>query len=92
MPLQLILLDIQLPYLNGMEVLAVLKADPSTKHIPVIVLTGREDEECFVQAKNLGAEGFLTKPVQRHQLINEIFSKLARSTFEQNRSGGVPLP
>lgn len=91
-PPDLILLDIQLPYLNGMEVLAALKADPSTQHIPVIVLTAREDEECFVQAKNLGAEGFLNKPVQRDQLINEIFSKLARSKFQKNHAGDVPPP
>ncbi|MBM3344944.1 MAG: response regulator [Betaproteobacteria bacterium] len=76
-PPDLILLDIGLPYLDGMEVLAALKSDPASRDIPVVVLTGHQDENEHVQARNLGAEGFLHKPVARETLINEIFSRLA---------------
>ena len=77
-PPDLIILDIGLPYMDGMEVLAALKSDPTSRRIPVIVLTGHEDNAEYVQARNLGAEGYLHKPVDREKLINEIFSHLAR--------------
>jgi len=89
-PPDLIILDIAMPYLDGMEVLAALKSDASTRDIPVIVLTARTDEECFVQANNLGAEGFLRKPVERDALINEIFSKLARHAARKARLDAPP--
>jgi DNA-binding response OmpR family regulator len=89
-PPDLIILDIELPFLNGMEVLAALKSDASTRDIPVIVLTARTDEECFVQANNLGAEGFLRKPVERDALINEIFSKLARRAAKKAKLDALP--
>ena len=72
-PPDLILLDLGLPYLDGMEVLKAVKGDPATNHIPVIVITGHDDEEEYVRAKSLGADAFLNKPVQRDELINEIF-------------------
>lgn len=89
-PPDLIILHIAMPYLDGMEVLAALKSDASTRDIPVIVLTARTDEECFVQANNLGAEGFLRKPVERDVLINEIFSKLARHAARKARLDALP--
>ena len=89
-PPDLIILDIAMPYLDGMEVLAALKSDASTRDIPVIVLTARTDEECFVQANNLGAESFLRKPVERDVLINEIFSKLARHAARKARLDALP--
>ncbi len=82
-PPDLIILDIGLPYLDGMEVLAALKSDPASKHIPVIVLTGHEDPSEYVQASNLGADGYLHKPVDREKLINEIFSRLARQAAKK---------
>lgn len=77
-PPDLILLDLGLPYFDGMEVLKAIKGDPSTQHIPVIVLTGHNSEDEYVRAKNLGAAAYLNKPVERSQLINEIFSRLAK--------------
>jgi DNA-binding response OmpR family regulator len=85
-PPDLILLDIELPYLNGFEILAAVKADPATSAIPVIVLTGREDPQSRAEAERLGADGFLIKPVQNRQLIDEIFSRLARRAAEKARA------
>jgi DNA-binding response OmpR family regulator len=82
-PPDLILLDIGLPYLDGLELLAALKSDPASRDVPVVVLTGHQDEAEYVQARNLGADGFLHKPVTRETLINEIFSRLARQAAKK---------
>ena len=77
-PPDLIVLDLGLPYLNGMEVLRAVKGDPKTSHIPVIVVTGHDNEAEYLRARELGADAFLNKPVTRDDLVNEIFSRLTR--------------
>lgn len=57
----LILLDLILPKINGIEVLKKLKQDPETKEIPVIVLTNLEDLEKIDKAMELGAKAYLVK-------------------------------
>ena len=75
----LIILDIFLPYLSGIEVLEALRADPATASIPVVVLTGTRDDEVFAKARKLGAAEYLTKPVQREKLLDTIEAVLARA-------------
>ncbi len=75
----LILLDVEMPYMGGLEVLKVLKSDPLTSHRPVIVLTSRTDEDCYAEAKRLGADAFLTKPVSKEHLLREVAFRLAQS-------------
>ena len=77
-PPDLILLDLGLPYLNGLDMLQAIKGDPSTSHIPVIVITGHDSDEDYRRAMQLGATAFLNKPVTRDDLVNEIFSRLTR--------------
>jgi len=59
----LILLDINLPKINGLEVLAKIKQDERLRRIPVIVLTISEREEDMVKAYDSGAASYMTKPV-----------------------------
>lgn len=59
----LILLDINLPRKNGMEVLAEVKADPDLRQIPVIVLTTSKAEEDVIRAYGLRTNAYITKPV-----------------------------
>src|SRR6267378_6274245 len=72
----LILLDLSVPYLDGFEMIAALRNDPATQDIPVIVLTGRGDDETYTRARDLGAAELLTKPVERDLLIRAIDGEL----------------
>ena len=61
------LLDLNLPKKDGREVLAAMKADPSLKKIPVVILTTSQAEEDVVRAYNLNANCYVTKPVDFEQ-------------------------
>jgi CheY-like chemotaxis protein len=58
----LILLDLNLPRMNGKEVLATIRSEPSTKQIPVIVFTSSRDDQDLQECLNLGANGYIVKP------------------------------
>ncbi len=59
----LVLLDVRLPKIDGMEVLRNMKADDQLKHIPVVVLTGSPDERDFVESYKLGVQAYIQKPI-----------------------------
>ncbi|MUG93802.1 response regulator [Scytonema sp. UIC 10036] len=65
----LILLDLNLPGLDGREVLAEIKADPDLKRIPVVVLTTSADEQDVLKSYDLNANCYITKPVDIHQFL-----------------------
>jgi len=75
----LILLDLSVPYLDGFEMLEALRTDSATRDIPVIVLTGRGDDETYSRARELGAAQLLTKPVARDLLMKAIDGQLGSS-------------
>ncbi len=58
----LILLDVMMPEMDGMEVLAALKADPALRHIPVIMISALDDMDSVIRCIELGAEDYLPKP------------------------------
>jgi CheY-like chemotaxis protein len=66
----LILTDIEMPYMNGLEFLQAVKADHTTCSVPVILVTGSGDEG--VKAKKLGAAAFLTKPLLAPELLSAV--------------------
>jgi two-component system, chemotaxis family, response regulator Rcp1 len=68
----LILLDLNLPRKDGREVLEEIKADPSLRHIPVVVLTSSQAEEDIVRAYDLHANCYVTKPVDLDQFIRVV--------------------
>ena len=70
----LILLDLNLPRKDGLEVLAEIKADPSLRNIPVVVLTSSQAEEDIVRAYDLHANCYVTKPVDLDQFIRVVES------------------
>lgn len=68
----LILLDINMPKMDGFAVLKQLKSDPKTMSIPVIMLTGREDEDSKLTASSLYSEHYITKPFDLEELDKKI--------------------
>ena len=64
---KLILLDLKLPKVDGLEVLEQIKRDPRTKAIPVVVLTSSKQEQDMIQGYHLGANSYIQKPVDFDQ-------------------------
>lgn len=75
----LIVSDINMPFLDGFELLSLMRSDASTASIPVILLSGRSDGDTMAKAVELGAADFLTKPVTRDQLLESVEACLARA-------------
>ncbi len=69
---RLILLDLNMPKINGIEFLKELRQDPLLQHIPVIVLTTSAEEKDRVEAYNLHVAGYIVKPVTFHKFIEVI--------------------
>ncbi len=85
---QLILLDLMLPGLDGLEVCRQLKQSAATKGIPIIMLTARGEEIDRVVGLELGADDYVVKPFSPRELILRIRAILRRSTSEPD-SGGI---
>ena len=78
-PPDLIVSDLKMPYLDGFELLALLRSEPQLTSIPVVLLSGRTDSEAMAKALQLGASDFLTKPVTRNVLLESIKNCLSKS-------------
>ena len=72
----LIMLDIEMPEINGYEAIKKLKADPRFEDIPVIFLTSKDDEDSEIEGFNLGAVDYVTKPFSGPLLIKRIENQL----------------
>ncbi len=72
----LILCDIRMPRLDGYEVLAILRGDQQTAAIPVVFTTAKANEKDIERGKELGVNGYLTKPFQIAELLGVIQDQL----------------
>src|ERR1700676_2826463 len=68
----LILLDLKLPKVDGLEVLQQIKSDEKLKMIPVVVLTSSHEEKDMVTSYKLGVNAYVVKPVDFHEFVNAI--------------------
>ena len=75
----LVLLDLILPGLDGFEVLQRIREDPITAHLPVIILSGKEEERDKVIGLEIGADDYVTKPFHANELIARVKNRLRRS-------------
>jgi CheY-like chemotaxis protein len=74
-----ILMDLSLPELDGWEATRRLKADPRTRHVPVIALSGHALADHAREAKEAGCDAFLTKPCLPEALVAEVRRQLAQA-------------
>ena len=100
--IRLILLDLKLPKVNGIEVLQRCKSDQRTKHIPIVVLTSSREERDLIDSYHLSVNSYVVKPVDFSQftetvrqlglywiLLNQIPSELSDEGMPAIGGGGV---
>ena len=88
----LILVDFVMPGIGGCQIVWTLKTDPATAQVPIIVLTGHEDSEARLAGLLAGAEEFLTKPVDRSELVLRVRNLLrlkAHTDLAENQSAAL---
>src|SRR5712671_3546512 len=90
-PIDLVLLDVMMPHLNGFAVCEQIKANPDTYLIPVILITALSDKQDRIEGIKSGADDFLTRPVDRTELLARVRSllKLKLRTDELERAESV---
>lgn len=71
-PPALVLCDIRMPYLNGLEFMSLMQTDANSASIPVVFISGSSDSGIMAKAVELGAADFLAKPITRDQLLQTV--------------------
>ena len=79
-----ILLDLIMPGMNGLEVLERIKSNPEFKSIPVIMLTGRSEGGDITRAKECGVDDYIVKPFNRNLLLETIKKVMKKSLMVRN--------
>ena len=87
----LVLLDLMLPGLDGLDVCRLVKADPETKGIPIIMLTARGEESDIVAGLELGADDYVTKPFSPKVLMARIRAVLRRNRMDGAEEDGTVI-
>jgi CheY-like chemotaxis protein len=67
-----VLLDLKMPKVDGLEVLRQMKSDPSLKHIPVVMITSSREEQDLVRSYQLGVNAYVVKPMDFQQFVTSI--------------------
>jgi two-component system phosphate regulon response regulator PhoB len=84
----LLVLDLMLPGLNGFEVCRILRKDPQTRSLPIIMLTAKSEENDVSAGLDLGADDYITKPFSPRILVSRIKSALRRRDELSGEEGG----
>jgi DNA-binding response OmpR family regulator len=78
-----VLLDVRMPDVDGFEILREVRRDPATKDLPVLMLSGRTGELEHLAAFRLGADGYLTKPFDPEELETAVLTVASRTPAER---------
>lgn len=87
----LILLDVMMPGINGFEVTQLVKTNPATKHIPIILVTALDGRENKQKAMEVGADEFLTKPVNKIEVITRTKSILQLKQCQEQLNARINI-
>lgn len=74
--IDLILLDIAMPDMNGFDVAKKLKEDTLSSHIPIIFVSAKRDLDSFVEGFEIGVEDYITKPIDQNHLLYTVSSRI----------------
>ena len=69
---QVVLLDLKLPKVDGLDVLRALRADERTRLIPIVILTSSAEDQDLVRGYGLGANSYVRKPIDFHQFVESV--------------------
>ena len=86
----LVILDVMMPEINGIQICRLLRADPALKHVPVIFLTAKVEENDRVQGLESGADDYICKPFSTKELVIRV-QNILRRTSEKTESKAVKL-
>jgi two-component system, OmpR family, alkaline phosphatase synthesis response regulator PhoP len=82
-PVDLVILDVMLPGLSGLEVCRALRSDPATAAVPIIMLTARAEEADRVIGLELGADDYVSKPFSPNELVARVRALMRRSRRQE---------
>lgn len=82
----IILLDVEMPRMDGFEFASIVRNDDSFRHLPIIMITSRTGQKHRDRAMEIGVNAYLGKPYQEEELLNEMQRLLPRSTFPDQTS------
>lgn len=68
-PVDVVLLDLMLPYISGYQLITEMRDDPLWQHVPIVVLSGKVMEHDIVKALDMGANDYITKPFRPEELL-----------------------
>lgn len=93
----LVILDVMMPELNGIQICRMLRADPKLQHVPVIFLTAKVEENDRIQGLETGADDYICKPFSTKELVLRVQTVLRRTTEKASEApaqliaGGIVL-
>jgi CheY-like chemotaxis protein len=76
---EVIIMDVEMPVMDGIEATALIKSDPEISHIPVLIFTSLSGEDDIKRATEAGCQGFLNKPISKDLMQSEVLKLVNRS-------------